>query len=201
MSRTKAVNVPIRVVVISPRALVRVGLIAVLQGQPRIQVVGEMEEISSHAHLNYDVALWDVGPAKPQSAPFRCLALVSEPHDAQAWLKEGATGCVLETASVEELLSAIRQVARGETFLSPPIVQQLVSSVTAHREQTQPEVEPLTEREREVLKLLAQGMSSKDIAQKLYLSTRTVEGHLANIYGKLHLKSRTEAALWAAQNL
>ncbi len=201
MSRTKAVNVPIRVVVISPRALVRAGLIAVLQGQPQIHVVGEMEEISSHAHLNCDVALWDVGPAKPHPVPLRFLALLSSPDAARAWLEAAARGCILETATVEELLSAIRQVARGETFLSPPIVQQLVSSVTAQREQTQPEVEPLTEREREVLKLLAQGLSNKDIAQNLYLSVRTVEGHLANIYGKLHLRSRTEAALWAAQNL
>jgi DNA-binding NarL/FixJ family response regulator len=170
-----------------------------LRGQPQIQVVGEADGPNSTATYECDVALWDVRAVEPQVAHVRFLALLSEPHDAQAWLKEGATGCVLETASVEELLSAIRQVARGETFLSPPIVRELVSSVTAYREQTQPEVEPLTEREREVLGLLAQGLNNKDIAQKLYLSVRTVEGHLANIYGKLHLKSRTEAALWAVQ--
>ncbi len=75
-----------------------------------------------------------------------------------------------------------------------------MSSTVLQRQQLT-EVEPLTEREREVFRPLAQGLSNKDIAQKLYLSVRTVEGHLANIYGKLHLRSRTEAVLWAAQNL
>ncbi len=190
----------IRVFVASPRTLFRAGLVALLRGQPHIQVVGETHAIAGNADWGCDVLLWDVGSATPRPVRSRFLVLLSEPHDAQTWLGAGAAGCVLETASVEELLSAIRQVARGEIFLSPPIVHELVSS-TVGREQPQAEVEPLTEREREVLKLLAQGLSNKDIAQKLYLSVRTVEGHLANIYGKLHLRSRTEAALWAAQKL
>ncbi len=188
-----------RVVVISPRRLVRAGLVAVLQGQPQIQVVGESDDVSRGTEVNSDVALWDVGPIKPQPLPFRFLALLAEPDNGQRWLEAGAGGCIMETASVEELLSAIRQVARGETFLSPPILNQLLSSSAVQRDQTRPQVEPLTEREQDVLKLLAQGLSNKDIAQKLYLSVRTVEGHLANIYGKLQVKSRTEAALWAAQ--
>jgi DNA-binding NarL/FixJ family response regulator len=191
----------IRVVVISSRMLVRAGLVSLLSGQPQVQVVGETDNLSHAAPRDVDVVLWDVGKTKPQAISFRFLALLSEPNDAQTWLKVGAAGCVLETASVEELLSAIRQVARGEMFLSPPIVQMLVWSSDARREGDQAIVEPLTEREREVLRLLAQGLNNKDIAQKLYLSVRTVEGHLANIYGKLHLKSRTEAALWAARHL
>lgn len=97
-------------------------------------------------------------------------------------------------------MSALRQVARGELFLSPPIVQQIVSSVKARTAPSEPDVEPLTDREREVLHLLAQGLGNKDIAQKLYLSVRTVEGHLANIYGKLHVKSRTEAVMWTVEH-
>ncbi len=190
-----------RIVVISPRRLVRAGLVAVLQGQPQIQVVGESDDVGRGTEVNSDVALWDVGPIKPQPLPFRFLALLAEPDNGQRWLEAGAGGCIMETASVEELLSAIRQVARGETFLSPPILNQLLSSSAVQRDQTRPQVEPLTEREQDVLKLLAQGLSNKDIGQKLYLSVRTVEGHLANIYGKLQVKSRTEAALWAAQHL
>ncbi len=191
----------IRVLVISPRTLVRAGLAAVLRGQPQIQVVGETNDSGRHTEPDCDVVLWDADAGQPQPIHVRFLALVSEPRTAQAWLQEGALGCILETDSVEELLSAIRQVTRGETFLSPPIVRQLVSSAVVGREPTERPVESLTEREREVLKLLAQGLSNKDIAQHLYLSVRTVEGHLANTYGKLHLKSRTEAVLWAAQNL
>ncbi len=191
----------IRVLVASPRTLLRAGLVAILRGQPQIQVVGETHAITENADWDCDVLLWDVGSATPHPVRSRCLVLLSEPYDTQAWLEAGATGCILETALVEELLSAIRQVARGETFLPPPIVRLLTSSAAARQRQTPSEVEPLTEREREVLKLLAQGLNNKDIAQNLYLSVRTVEGHLANIYGKLHLRSRTEAALWAARNL
>lgn len=191
---------PTRVLVAGSRTLVRAGLVAVLQGQPNIQVVGETADLSPDPNLSCDVALWDVGNASPQSPAFRFLALIPEPHAAPKWLEQGAAGCVLETATVEELLSAIRQVARGESFLSPPIVHELVSSVTTPS-LIRTEFEALTEREREVLELLAQGLSNKDIAQRLYLSVRTVEGHLANIYGKLQLRGRTEAALWAARNL
>ena len=99
------------------------------------------------------------------------------------------------------MLDAIRQVARGESYWPPELAQQVVSSLANTESSRVSLIEPLTDREREVLQLVAQGLSNKDIAQKLYLSVRTVEGHLANIYGKLQVKSRTEAALWAMQNL
>jgi two-component system, NarL family, response regulator LiaR len=105
----------------------------------------------------------------------------------------------LEISSDDELLAAIRQVARGETFLPSSIAKQVVTELAARSESRAQPAEPLADREREVLLLLAQGLSNKDIAQKLYLSVRTVEGHLANVYGKLRVKSQTEAALWAAQ--
>jgi DNA-binding NarL/FixJ family response regulator len=160
--------------------------------------VTEVDAPRNVPDLDCDVALWDVGASVPQALHIRFLALLSAPDDARAWLDAGAMGCILESASTEELLSAIRQVARGETFLSPPIVKHLVSSVAARPQQQA--IEPLTGREREVLQLLARGLSNKDIAQKLYLSVRTVEGHLANIYGKLHVKSRTEAVVLAVQH-
>ena len=187
----------IRVLVVSPRILIRAGLGAVLRGQPQIQVVGEVDDAPAAADLHFDVALSDV--KKP--LPFKFLALISDPSDAHSWLDAGAAGIVLETSSVEELLSAIRQVARGETFLPPLIAKEFVSSLAARRLPREQPIEPLTEREREVLGLLAHGLSNKDIAQKLYLSVRTVEGHLANIYGKLQVKSRTEAALWSREKL
>ena len=191
----------IRVLLIGSRTLLRAGLDALLRGQPQIQVVGQVDDEHGAADLHFDIALWDVSNHKPQSTPFRFLALLRDSDGARAWLDAGALGCILETASVEELLSAIRQVARGEMYLPPPIAKQMATSLAARSAPRPPPIEPLTGREREVLRLLAEGMSNKDIAQKLYLSVRTVEGHLANIYGKLQAKSRTEAALWAAQNL
>ena len=190
----------IRVLVISPRALVRAGLGAVLRAQPQMKVVGQVDDAPAAADLDFDIALLDECE-KPLPLPFKFLALISDPNDARFWLDAGAAGVVLETASVEELLSAIRQVVRGETFLPPSIATEVIASLAALGVSREESIEPLTDREREVLGLLAQGLSNKDIAQKLYLSVRTVEGHLANVYGKLQVRSRMEAALWAVQNL
>ena len=187
---------PIRVLLISSRILLRAGLDALLRGQPQIQVVEEVDDPHAAANLHFDIALVDA-TRPPQPLSFRFLVLLSDPNAARAWLDVGAAGCILETTPIEGLLAAIRQVARGETFLPPSIAKQIVAVLAARSEPRTQQVEPLTDREREVLQLLAQGLSNKDIAQKLYLSVRTVEGHLANVYGKLRVKSRTEAALWA----
>jgi DNA-binding NarL/FixJ family response regulator len=191
--------ISIRVAVISDRRLIRSSLATLLRGQPHISEANEFDDQNPN-RADFDIALWDVDGRKPQRAPFRFVALLREAMDARAWLDIGASGIVLETASVEDLLDALRQVARGETYLPPLISKQVVSSLSAQTPFSQL-IEPLTDREREVLSFIVQGLSNKDIAQKLYLSVRTVEGHLANIYGKLQVKSRTEAALWAIQNL
>lgn len=175
-----APNLPIRVLVTSPRALNRAGLVALLRGQPQIEVVGETNALVPQE--GSDVVLLDVQPFKPQALPFRCITIVSTLDDAARWLDAGAAGCILDTASTEELLNAIRQVARGETFLSPPIVKHIVLKAVPQRYPFIKEPDPLSEREREVLKLLAQGLSNKDMAQNLYLSVRTVEGHLLKAY-------------------
>lgn len=190
-------SAPLRVAVISPRALVRAGWVSLLRAQPFIFVVGEGDHIDPA--LDFDVTLWDAARGFTQFGNSKALVIIASPQDAAHWLHAGAAGCILETDSLEELLSAIRQVARGEMFLSRAVVQQLVQTAA----KAKPDVtfiEPLTEREREVLQLLAQGLSNKDIAQKLYLSVRTVEGHLLNIYSKLRVKSRTEAVLWAVEH-
>ncbi|MBI4788893.1 MAG: response regulator transcription factor [Chloroflexi bacterium] len=190
---------PIRVLLISRRALIRTGLSALLRGQPQIQVVGELAAPSEM--LGADVLVWDAGGEQPRALPARFIALLADLTDARAWLAAGATGIVLETSPIEGLLDAIRQVARGESFLPRDYARQVFSSIPIPESSPEPPTDPLTPREREVLRLLAQGLSNKDIAQKLYLSVRTVEGHLANIYGKLQVKSRTEAAVRASRNL
>ncbi|MFQ5611861.1 MAG: LuxR C-terminal-related transcriptional regulator [Anaerolineae bacterium] len=117
-----------------------------------------------------------------------------------AWLDRGVLGCIERDASPPDLLNAIRQVAAGEVSLPQALALRLVTRIarqTSAGKNILPE--PLSNREREVLTLLAQGLSNKEIAQRLYLSVRTVEGHLVNVYGKLGVHSRTEAALYAVR--
>jgi DNA-binding NarL/FixJ family response regulator len=135
----------------------------------------------------------------PQS---RLLVITDELSEAAvlAWLEQGALGCIERDASLPDLLNAIRQVAAGEVSLPQALALRLVTRMarqTPPQENALPE--PLSNREQEVLTLLAQGLSNKEIAQRLYLSVRTVEGHLVNVYGKLGVHSRTEAALHAVR--
>jgi DNA-binding NarL/FixJ family response regulator len=94
---------------------------------------------------------------------------------------------------------AIRQVARGEQYLSPSLALALLRQQQETAVTPQSQLEMLTRREREILALLGEGLSNKAIAARLYLSVRTIEGHLANLYGKLGVRSRTEAALISVQ--
>lgn len=193
-------RLPIRVLIAGPRALVRAGLAALLHDQPQIELAGAVAEIPSTATslTGVDVLLLDPGDTRARAFPVPCLVLLARSEDAPAWLAAGsAMSVILETSSQHELLDALRQTVRGEPYFP----RALTDAVAARTAVAAPAlVEPLTDREREVVALLAQGLSNKDIAQKLYLSVRTVEGHLANIYGKLQVRSRTEAVVWAIQN-
>ncbi|MFQ5813537.1 MAG: LuxR C-terminal-related transcriptional regulator [Anaerolineae bacterium] len=128
-----------------------------------------------------------------------CLSLTWTAHEALAALQAGAIGCLSAGITADELAVALRQAARGEMTLSPDLARDLI----AHLAQDQPPLagpeESLTPREQEVLKLVCDGLSNKEIAQRLLLSVRTVENHLANIYSKLGVRSRTEAAVLALQ--
>ncbi len=188
----------IRVHLVSSRTLVRSGLSALLRVQPQIQIAGESKDWSDSAQA--DLVLWDAHDTNPHPLSIPFLVLLSDGKSARAWLDAGAVGIVLESSQIEELLDAIRQAARAEIYLPP----ELTNQITAALGKILPLpglIEPLTDREEEVVRLLAQGLSNKSIAQTLYLSVRTIEGHLANVYGKLQVKSRTEAVLWATQNL
>ena len=190
---------PVRVFLTSPRLLVRSALGLLLQEQPQIEMAGAAADLPP-ATVAFDLLLWDVAGIPPRALPFRFLVLLPDGRNARAWLAAGAAGTVLETSSLPELLDAIRQTARGDAYFPPALKKEVLDPALGDSSLPGLSIEPLTEREREVLRWLAQGLSNKDIAQKLYLSVRTVEGHLANIYGKLQVKSRIEAALWAQHN-
>jgi DNA-binding NarL/FixJ family response regulator len=181
---------------------------ALLSGRPNLarvthapdlaQVVEPPDVLLLDGHIADDL-LSAILASFPQT---RLLVITDELSESSvlAWLERGALGCIERDASLPDLLNAIRQVAAGEVSLPQAVALRLVARMarqTPPQENALPE--PLSNREQEVLTLLAQGLSNKEIAQRLYLSVRTVEGHLANVYGKLGVHSRTEAALYAVR--
>ena len=121
-----------------------------------------------------------------------------EEEKVTAALEAGASGYVLKDAEAEEVAQAIRAAHAGEVHLDPQVARLLAQRMRARKE---PEpVEPLTEREKDVMRLLAQGLSNKDIGARLFITERTARTYVSNILGKLGLASRTQAALWAVEH-
>jgi NarL family two-component system response regulator LiaR len=131
----------------------------------------------------------------------RILVLTSFAADEKVFpaIKAGALGYLLKDSGPEELVGAIRQVHRGEPSLEPSIARKVLLELSRPPTQKSLTVDPLTERELDILRHVAQGCSNKEIALKLALSELTVRTHVSNILGKLHLASRTQAALYALQ--
>lgn len=202
---------PIRVVLADDHAVVRKGIREFLEASGNIRVVAEAadgeEAVALVARHAPDVAVLDVQMPgltgieatrriKAEFPGVRVLILTAYDDDPYifALLQAGASGYVLKTADSGELVNAVRAVFRGESALDPAVVQKVVQQLTSGRPLgAQNTVEPLTEREIEVLHLAAKGLTNKAIGQALGISDRTVQGHLANIYGKLGAGSRTEA--------
>lgn len=174
------------------------GLAAFLANLPGLHVIPRESDPPPQ------VLVWDMFSEKtelPLIKPATKLLLLIEDVDDEA-LPESVTGLFSRDESAAAFGIAIRQVARGEQYLSPSLATAILQKRTAKSRITEPEISQinaLTEREREILALLAQGLSNKLIASKLYLSVRTVEGHLANIYQRLGVHSRTEAMLRAVR--
>jgi len=201
----------IRVVLADDHAVVRKGIREFLEGEPDITVVAEAvdgeQAIALVAEHQPDVAVLDIQMPqvsgieatrriKAEHPKVRVLILSAYDDDPYifALLQAGASGYVLKTADSAELVQAVRAVHRGESALDPAVTQRVVRQLATGRPLGTPtSVETLTEREVEVLRLVAQGLTNKAIGQTLGISDRTVQGHLANIYGKLNVGSRTEA--------
>jgi NarL family two-component system response regulator LiaR len=129
----------------------------------------------------------------------RILVLTSFSSDDKVFaaLQAGAAGYLLKDSDPDDLLRAIRQVYRGESSLHPAVARKLLSEMTQPRPPAEPD--PLTEREKEVLAYIAQGLSNQEIAEKMVVSKATVHSHVSRILAKLQLDSRTQAALYAIQ--
>ena len=204
---------PIRVLITDDHAIVRKGIRALLATEPDIKVVGEAsngaEAVTQARALHPDVILMDlVMPTMDgieatraitaEQTAARVLVLTSFAADDKVFpaIKAGALGYLLKDSGPTELVRAIHQVHLGEPSLDPSIARKVLDELT-HPQKAQPTVDPLTEREVEVLRLIAQGQSNKEIAEKLVVAEMTVRKHVSNILGKLHLASRTQAALYA----
>ena len=202
---------PIRVVLADDHAVVRKGIREFLEEGGDIRIVAEaadgLEAVALVAEHQPDVAVLDVQMPhltgieatrriKAEHPAVRVLILTAYDDDPYifALFQAGASGYILKTAGSSELAHAVQAMFRGESALDPAVAQKVVRQLTSGRPLgAQTAVEPLTDREVEVLRMVAKGLTNKAIGQGLGISDRTVQGHLANIYGKLGAGSRTEA--------
>jgi two-component system, NarL family, response regulator LiaR len=199
----------IRVVLADDHAVVRKGIRDFLEEAGDIEVVAEANDGETVKELIQsllpDVAVLDVRMPnatgidvarwiRQQSLPVRVLILTAYDDDpfVFAALQAGANGYLLKNAEADQMTAAVRAVHTGQPALDPHIAQKLMTHMAGGDDSSQP-VEPVTEREREVLQLVAAGLTNRAIGLKLSISDRTVQGHLASIYAKLHVNSRTEA--------
>ena len=204
---------PIRVLVADDHALVRRGICALLATEPDIEVIGEApdghEALAKAQELRPDVILMDLvmpgmdGLEATQqitaSQPgTRVLVLTSFSGDDKIFpaIRAGALGYLLKDSGPEQLVQAIQQVYRGESSLHPSVARKLLRELAEPTQRTT-EVDTLTGREVEVLQLVAEGHSNREIAERLTISEATVRTHVSNILAKLNLGSRTQAALYA----
>ncbi|MDY6893100.1 MAG: response regulator transcription factor [Chloroflexota bacterium] len=206
----------IRVLIVDDHSLIRAGLKALLGGDPDMEVIGEasngMEAVSRASELKPDVVLMDVSmPGKDgleattelrKILPeVKVLALTM--HESEEYffpmLQAGASGYVLKDTEAAELLSAIREVYQGNVYLSPLVSKFLLSGYLRASEKRHEEDKyaELTEREKEALRLAAQGKTNREMADELCLSVRTVEKHRASMMAKLQLRNRTELIKYA----
>ncbi len=204
---------PIRIFIADDHHIVRRGIRDLLDTEPDFTLVGEatngQEAVDAVSELEPDVILMDLvmpildgieatRQIKAQHQGAKILVLTSFATDDKVFpaIKAGALGYLIKDTGPEELVQAIRQVYRGEASLHPTIAQKLLAEV-AQPEKRPSTSDPLTEREMEVLKLLARGLSNQEIAELLVIGVTTVYSHVSNILSKLHLATRTQAALYA----
>jgi DNA-binding NarL/FixJ family response regulator len=207
-----------KILIVDDHALLREGLQSLLSAQPGMRVVGTAEDaqsgISKITSLGPDVVLTDL--AMPETGGVDAIRLIKAAHPdtrvialtfhkedsyIHAALKAGADGYVLKDDSRDELVIAIGSVLRGKNYLSPSICDQIIAGYLAgaRKKRLEPSWHVLTRRERQVIKMIAKGMKTREIADELSLSPKTVEKHRTNMMNKLDLHSVSAVTVYAIQ--
>ena len=206
----------IRVLLVDDQALVRAGFRMILEAQPGIEVVGEADDgqkaIDAARSLRPDVVLMDIrmpgldgieATRRLTAAGSAARIVILTTYDLDEYvfdaLAAGATGFLLKHVPPEELVRGVRVAAAGDSLLAPSITRRLIEEFARHRTpvRTSKELDSLTEREREVLRLLAKGMSNPEIAADLHVGEATVKTHVAHVLDKLDLRDRVQAVIFA----
>ncbi len=208
----------IRVLVVDDEQLVRKGFRGILESQPDIVVVGEADDggsaVEAATRLSPDVVLMDIrmrevdgltatrAIMRGMRRPPKIVVLTTFDYDEYVYeaLKSGASAFLLKDSPQEQLTAAVRVVAAGDALLHPSITRRLIADFVARpspRSGTPPDLKDLSEREIEVMRHLARGLSNDELAAKLFLSKDTVKTHVAHIFAKLGLRDRVQAVIKA----
>lgn len=205
-----------RILVVDDHQLLREGVVATLESQPDLEVVGQAasadEAVEAARRLRPDLILLDlympgrnglsVLPDLRDELPDSRIVMLTvseDPEDVTQALRDGATGYLVKGIRADAFLDALRSVIAGESYVSPAVAGHLLQEAYGRRADTS-DPDALTNREREVLQLMAKGFTNRDIADELVISERTVKRHVTAILSKMNLRNRTEAALQAVKD-
>ncbi|MBI4180963.1 MAG: response regulator transcription factor [Chloroflexi bacterium] len=199
--------------VVDDHSLFRRGVVAVLSSQPNMKVVAEaangQEAVAAVKEFRPDIVLMDLSMPEMGGVEATRLSLKEMPEtnililtisdkdeDLFNAIKAGAKGYLLKDTNPAELVEAVTGVAQGEVIISPLMAPKLLSEIGIAPEPTEKETSLLSVRETEILELITEGLTDREIAERLFISLNTAKTHLKNILAKLHLKSRTQAAVY-----
>ena len=206
---------PIKLLVVDDQNIVRKGIRALVEQVDDMDVIGEAsngeEAIAEAKRLHPDVILMDLMMPKmdgiaaireiqASQSPARIIALTSFVTEDKVFpaIKAGAMGYLLKDSEPEDLITAIRKVNRGEPSLHPIVAKMVLEEISQPAQREQPLTpDPLTEREVDIIRLVAQGLSNRQIADQLVIGEATVRTHVGNVLNKLHLANRVQATLYA----
>lgn len=207
----------IKVLIVDDHAIVRQGLRTLLELMDDISIVGEADNgkiaIDLVSQIHPDVVMMDLMMPEmdgitatrqicAQNPGIKIIALTSflEDENIIPAIQAGATSFLLKDVSPTELIDTIRAAYRGEARLHPNVARKLMDQVSSHPASLENSLRDITDREMEVLRLVAQGMSNKEIASTLVISEKTVKTHISSLLGKLNLNDRTQLAIYALKN-